>query len=140
MYWDARTSEPLVDVRSATFNALVDTTVSPDSLLVITKGEGKLTELTEGPLTRALARAAHEPTDDAHVPLVDDVTVRPTLSLEVGLSKINLARLGAAGGDAHHRLRALLGRSRSEPRTASRASTTLPSHTIASNGPARKTA
>lgn len=97
IYWESRTSESLVDVRLPTFNDLVDTAVSPDLLMVITKGEGKLSELTDGPLVEALRLAGKEPRDDQHVALKSDVVVRPSLSLAVGLSKINLAMMREGG-------------------------------------------
>ncbi len=97
VYWETRTSESLVDVRMPTFNALVDTAVSPDLLMVITKGEGKLSELTEGPLIEALRLAGREPSDDQYVAMKKDVVVRPTLSLSVGLSKINLQMMRDGG-------------------------------------------
>jgi hypothetical protein len=103
IYWETRTSESLVDVRLSTFNDLVDTAVSPDLLMVITKGEGKLSELTDGPLVEALRLAGKEPRDDQRVALKNDVVVRPSVSLAVGLSKINLAMMREGGLD---RLRA----------------------------------
>ncbi len=106
IYWQTRINESLVDLRLPTFNALVDTAVSPDLLLVITKGEGKLSELgTEGPLVEVLGRAGQEPDDDQELALAADVTVRPTLSLGAGRSMQNVALMNFPADEALARLR-----------------------------------
>ncbi len=90
IYWDSRSAGPLVDVRAATFNALVDTSVSPDLLLVITKGLAQLSDLTEGPLVDALRQGSDEPRDEQYVSLKPDVVVRPQLTLSVSLARLDL--------------------------------------------------
>lgn len=101
IYWSTRADDSIPDVRTASFNALVDTAVSPDLLQVMTDGRGGLELLgAEGPLPSVLAQ--RDSSDDVWYQLAPEIGIRPSLSLGAGRSKDDAARqrLGEHAEDA----------------------------------------
>jgi hypothetical protein len=107
IYWSSRADETIMDIRELTFNALVDTAVSPDLLLVLTKGRGGVDDLdAAGPLMKALdAQRQLSPEDDVVVSLAPGVQVRESLSLEVPRSKQAAAYTAFPPQEAAERIR-----------------------------------
>jgi 2-polyprenyl-6-methoxyphenol hydroxylase-like FAD-dependent oxidoreductase len=89
VYWERRAGQPLLNIRDQTFNALVDTGVSPDLLRVITKGTTRLEDLGhDGALVAALDKTHQtEPTVENRVALRAGVAVKDSLTLNIGNPK-----------------------------------------------------
>jgi hypothetical protein len=94
IYWQARVEEPVVDLRRESFHGLVDTDVSPDLLLVVTRDRALRDVAGSGPVASlGTDRPALDPTKP--VALRSDVTSAESHELAVGRSKYAAASMGA---------------------------------------------
>lgn len=93
-YWRIRQNSVTdLGIREQTFQALVDTAVTPDLLQVLTSGSLKSEDLDRaGPLLNVLAQLnAAEPDDDDQIELESGVACLPSLTAEIPGFKASLA-------------------------------------------------
>lgn len=92
-YWTIRSNSASdLDIREETFQALVDTTITPDLLQVLTAGTLQMEDLDRaGPFVRALAELDRiEPEDDDRIVLASDIEVQEAPTVDVPGFKASL--------------------------------------------------
>jgi hypothetical protein len=88
VYWNSRAASPDLGIQEASFEGLLNTAVSPITLLAMLAGENRTNgQYFSGGERRyeALldAAAPEEPSDHATIALADGATIRPSLALDV---------------------------------------------------------
>jgi flavin-dependent dehydrogenase len=84
IYWKIRGAEDDLGIRESTFQALLNFSLHPDLLHVLSGGTDQIQDLDdEGPFMRATGIAVKDEPDDAMVALSPRAAVRDSLALEV---------------------------------------------------------